>query len=55
VDARFTVFFAVDRALAVADLAVDLRVVAMNSPTSGGLGRLHVREPSARWVTTPCA
>jgi hypothetical protein len=55
VEARFTVFLAVDRALAAADFAVDFRVVAMNSPPSEGLGRLHVREPSARWVTTPSA
>jgi hypothetical protein len=48
--ARFTVFFAVDRALAAADFAVDFRVVAIISPPSEGLGRLHVREPSARWV-----
>jgi hypothetical protein len=41
---------AVDLALEAVDLAVDLRVVAMNSPPSEGLGRLHVREPSARWV-----
>jgi hypothetical protein len=55
VDARFTVFFAVDRALAAADFDVDFRVVAMNSPPSEGLGRLHVREPSARWVMKPSA